>query len=289
MRQLTAVILCLGSLPLLAQTDGWTFRTRLEFRANFRDSKEAAFPLRFPFPSVQLPVGQTVGFEQTVDPGRHGELSVAQVRLDAIYGNIFAAHAQLHAEDKYRRNPTSEDKKMDADELWVRLGPKPEFLERPARTSVFLQMGKFPKMERQPIRLLESYGLAATSFNRFEDVGFMTGGTIGRNLYWRAQATTGNPFYFRDPNALAGDNGIRELLLPNPDPHFKSGFPILYNSETEGYFLRTDHVQLGEGLGYRWQNEAQTTGFDAIVFHYRRSMADQETLTGTFYRGDLHF
>ena len=108
MRQLTAVILCLGSLPLLAQTDGWTFRTRLEFRANFRDSKEAAFPLRFPFPSVQLPVGQTVGFEQTVDPGRHGELSVAQIRLDAIYGNLFAAHAQLHAQDKYRRNPTSE-------------------------------------------------------------------------------------------------------------------------------------------------------------------------------------
>src|SRR5438128_2456200 len=206
MRQLTAVILCLGSLPLLAQTDGWTFRTRLEFRANFRDSKEAAFPLRFPFPSVQLPVGQTVGFEQTVDPGRHAELSVAQIRLDAIYGNVFAAHAQLHAQDKYRRNPTSEDRKMDADELWIRLGPKPEFLERPAATSVFLQMGKFPKMERQPIRLLESYGLAATAFNRFEDVGFMTGGSIGRNLYWRLQATSGNPLYFRDPNALAGDN-----------------------------------------------------------------------------------
>ncbi len=289
MRHLTAVILCLGSLPLFAQTNGWTFRTRLELRANYRDSKEATFPLRFPFPPSFLPVGQTVGFEQTVDPGHHGELSVAQVRLDAIYGNIFAAHAQLHAQDKYRRNPTSEDKKIDADELWIRLGPKPDFFECPAGTSLFLQMGKFPKMERQPIRLLESYGLAATAFNRFEDIGFMTGGSIRRNFYWRLQATSGNPLYFRDPNALAGDNGIKELLLANPNPRLKSGIPILYNTETEGYALDTSHVQFGQAIGYRWQNDAQTFGYDAIVFHYRRTLEDEENapLTGTFYGADL--
>src|SRR5207245_6420744 len=103
-------------------------------------------------------------------------------------------------------------------------------------------------------RLLENDGLAAPLSNRCEDDSFMTGGTIGRNFYWRAQATTGNPLYFRDPNALAGDNGIRELLQPNPDPRFKSGFPILYNTETEGYFLRTDHVQAGEGPGDRGAN-----------------------------------
>ena len=289
MRKFTGLLLCLGSLPLFAQTDGWSFRTRLELRANYRDSKEARFPLRFPFPPSFLPVGQTVGFEQTVDPGHHGELSVAQIRLDANYGSIFAAHAQLHAQDKYRRNPTSEDKKADADELWLRIGPKPDFLDRPQRSSIFLQMGKFPKMERQPIRLVESYGLAATAFNRFEDVGFMTGGTVGRNLYWRLQATSGNPLYFRDPNALAGDNGIRELLQPNPDPRLKSGFPILYNTETEGYALDTQHVQVGEGIGYRWQNAAQTFGYDAIVFHYRRKMSDAEDapLTGTFYGVDI--
>ncbi|MGH9422142.1 MAG: hypothetical protein ACRD3J_19350, partial [Thermoanaerobaculia bacterium] len=158
---------------------------------------------------------------------------------------------------------------------------------RPERTSFFLQMGKFPKMERQPIRLLESYGLAATAFNRMEDVGFMGGGSVGRNFYWRLSGTTGNPLFFRDPNALAGDNGIKELLQLNPDPELKSGFPILYNAETEGYFLRTEHVQFGQGIGYRWQNDAQTFGFDAVAFHYRRSMADQEKLTGTFYGGDL--
>jgi hypothetical protein len=289
MRSITGLLLCLGSLPLFAQTDGWSFRTRLEFRANYRDSKEARFPLKFPFPTVQLPIGQTVAFEQTVDPGRHAELSVAQVRLDASYGTVFTAHAQLHAQDKYRRNPTSEDKKIDADELWIRIGPKPDFLDRPSRSSIFLQMGKFPKMERQPIRLLESYGLAATAFNRFEDVGFMTGGSVGRNLYWRVQATSGNPLYFRDPNALAGDNGIKELLLPNPDPRLKSGFPILYNTETQGYSLNTEHLQVGEAIGYRWQNGAQTFGIDAIAFHYRRNMSDSEkpARSGTFYGSDI--
>ena len=289
MRRITGLLLCLGSLPLSAQSDSWSFRTRLELRANYRDSNEARFPLRFPFPASFLPAGQTIGFEQTVDPGRHAELSVAQVRLDANYGSIFAAHAQLHAQDKYRRNPTSEDKKFDADELWIRIGPKPDFLERPQRSSIFLQMGKFPKMERQPIRLLESYGLAATAFNRFEDVGFMTGGSVGRNLYWRVQATSGNPLYFRDPNALAGDNGIKELLQPNPDPRLKSGFPILYNTETEGYALDTGHLQLGEAIGFRWQNGAQTFGYDAIAFHYRRKLSDAENapLTGTFYGVDI--
>ncbi len=284
-----AVILFFAPLSLFAQTNAWTFRTRLELRANYRDTNEARFPLRFPFPPSFLPVGQTVGFEETVNSGRHGELSVAQIRLDANYGSVFAAHLQLHGQDKYRRNPTSEDRQTDADEMWIRLGPKPDFLERPSRSSLFLQMGKFPKMERQPIRLLESYGLAATAFNRFEDVGFMGGGTIGRNLYWRLQGTSGNPLYFRDPNALAGDNGIKELLTLHPNPRLKSGFPILYNTETEGYFLKTDHAQFGQAIGYRWQNEAQTYGFDAIAFHYCRSMADEENapLTGTFYGADI--
>ncbi len=289
MRRILAAILWLISASAIAQTADtkWTFKQRVELRANLRDSKRERFPLKFPFPPSFLPRGQTVGFEETVEAGRHAELSVAQLRLDAAYGNWFLAHAQVHAQDKYRRNPTSEDRKIDADELWLRLGIKPEFLERPQGTSLFLQMGKFPKMERQPLRLLESYGLAATVFNRFEDVGFMAGGSVGRNLYWRLQATSGNPFYFRDANALAGDNGIRELLTPFPDPHYKSGFPILYNTETEGYVLKTEHVQFGQGIGYRWQNEEQTFGFDAIAFHYRRRMAREDRLTGTFYGAEL--
>lgn len=288
-----AVGLCLAAFPAMAQdsagaaTSPWTWKTKIELRGNYRNSRETVFPLKFPFPSSFLPVGQTKGFEETVDAGTHAELSVAQLKLDLGYGKWFLAHTQLHAQDKYRRNPTSNDRKIDADELWLRFGVKPEFLDRPEATSFFMQLGKAPKMERQPVRLLESYGLAATSFNRFEDVQAMVGGSIGRNLYWRLQASTGNPLYFRDPNALAGDNGIPALLLPNPNPALKSGFPILYNAEVEGYTLRTDHVQFGQGIGYRWQTEDQSAGFDVIAFHYRRSMSEGEKLTGTFYQGDL--
>jgi hypothetical protein len=292
MRRIAAAAIGLfTTIPLFAQTttSDWTFKSRIELRANYRNSDAERFALRFPFPPSFLPIGQTQGFEETVDAGSHAELSVAQIKLDVGYGNWFLAHTQLHAQDKYRRNPTSADRKIDADELWIQFGPRPEFLARPERTSFFVQLGKFVKMERQPIRVLESYGLAATSFNRFEDVGVMTGGSIGRNLYWRLTGTSGNPLYFRDPNALAGDNGIKELLQPNPDPKLKSGFPILYDTRVEDLALDTKRMSFGQGIGYRWQNEAQTAGFDAVVFHYRRNLRDDNSapLTGTFYGVDI--
>jgi hypothetical protein len=120
-----------------------------------------------------------------------------------------------------------------------------------------------------------------------EDIQALIGGTIGRNFYWRFQAANGNPLFLRDPNALAGDNGVKGLHDIPPDPKLKSGFPILYNAETEGYVFDTSHVQYGEGLGYRWANDDQSTGFDFIAFHYRRELADREKLTGTFYGGDI--
>jgi hypothetical protein len=284
------VLLVLCALPLAAQQPPqtpWFWGAKLELRGNYRNSPDEKFPLRFPFPPDFLPVGQTVGFEETVNAGHHAELSVAQLRLDLGYGKFFLAHTQVHAQDKYRRNPTSEDKKFDADELWIRFGEKPDFLERPDGTSFFAQLGKQPRMERQPTRLLESYGLTATAFNRFEDVQAIVGGTIGRNFYWRLVGANGNPLYFRDPNALAGDNGIKELLQKNPDPALKSGFPIFYNAETEDYFFNTEHFQFGQGLGYRWQNAAGTRGFDAIAFHYKRKMVFEDRLTGTFYGAEI--
>ncbi|HXG57427.1 MAG TPA: hypothetical protein VNL91_00190 [Thermoanaerobaculia bacterium] len=288
LRRTAIVLLLITAIPAVGQEqERWSFRHRLEIRANYRDSDEARFQLRFPFPPEMLRPGRTAGFLETVDPGSHGELSVVSLQLDAAYGDWFAARAKVHVQDKYRRNPTSGDKQVDAEELFVRIGPKPEFLDRPEGTSFFVQVGKAPKMERQPLRLLESYGVAATAFNRFEDLQVLSGGTIGRNFYWRVQVANGNPLYFRDTNALAGDNGVRELLRPNPDPDLNSGFPILYNAEAEGWGFRTDRLQLGEGLGYRWQNAARDLGFDLIVFHYRRTLEDEANLTGTFYGGDL--
>ncbi len=272
---LVSVVLFVVCSPAFAQ-NSWSTDYRLELRADYRWSDEESHPVPFP-PGAML---------RTPDPGHEVELNVADLQLDAGYGDLFAVRAKVHVQAKHRRNPTSTDRQIDADELFVRIGPKPEYLDRPKGTTVFLQAGKFPKMERQPVRLLESYGLAATSFNRFEDTQVLAGGTIGRSLYWRVQAANGNPLFFRDPNALAGDNGTDEELRGGT-PDFGSGFPILYNAETEDLFFNTDHVQVGEAIGYRWQRDDQTAGFDAIVFHYRRDMADREELTGTNYGGDL--
>lgn len=266
-----AVALSVVCLPAVAQNT-WNASYKLELRADYRWSDDEDHPVPFT-EEVTLHL-------KTPDPGHHVELNVADVQLDVDYGQWFAARAKVHLQGMHRRNPTSTDRQVDADELFVRFGPKPELLDRPSGTTVFLQAGKFPNMERQPVRLLESYGLAATSFNRFEDTQVLVGGTVGRSLYWRVQAANGNPLFFRDPNALAGDNGTA-------DPDYGSGFPILYNAESEDLFFNTDHVQVGEAIGYRWQREDQTAGFDAIVFHYQRDMADSEKLTGTRYGGDL--
>jgi hypothetical protein len=269
---LAALFVC---RPAVAQST-WNWAHRLELRADYRWSDDESHPVPFP-PGAAL---------ETPDPGHHLELNVGDLQLDAGYGEMFAVRAKVHFQAKHRRNPTSTDRQIDADELFVRIGRKPEFLERPEGTTFFVQAGKFPKMERQPVRLLESYGLAATAFNRFEDLQLLAGGTIGRSFYWRAQAANGNPLFFRDPNALAGDNGTAQELRGEAKD-FGSGFPILYNAETEDLFFKTDHMQLGEALGYRWQRPDQTAGFDAIVFHYQRELADRAQLTGTQYGGDL--
>lgn len=271
---LAALFVCLSAVA--QNPNPWSAGYRLELRADYRWSDEERHPVQFP-PGA---------FMDTPDPGHHVELNVADLQLDTGYGEVFAARAKVHFQAKHRRNPTSTDRTIDADELYVRFGRKPELLERPEKTTFFVQAGKFPKMERQPVRLLESYGLAATSFNRFEDVQLLTGGTVGRSFYWRVQAANGNPLFFRDANALAGDNGT-EQELRGEVKDFGTGFPILYNAETEDLFFNTDHVQWGEAIGYRWQREDQTAGFDAIVFHYSREMADREELTGTAYGGDL--
>jgi hypothetical protein len=272
-----AVALSVVCLPAVAQ-NLWNVGYKLELRADYRWSDDESHVNGF------APKDDDFRF-QTPDPGSHVELNVADVQLDIGYGEWLGARAKVHFEAKHRRNPTSTDQQVDADELYVRIGPYPEFLERPSGTSVFLQAGKFQKMERQPVRLLESYGLAATSFNRFEDTQVMLGGTIGRSLYWRAVASNGNPVFFRDPNALAGDNGTDAEL--RREREFGTGFPILYNAETEDLFFNTENVQTAGAVGYRWQRDDQSAGFDVIAFHYQRDLADRAELTGTNYGGDL--
>ncbi len=282
-----AVIALLVVCPAALAQNTWTWSHRFELRADYRWSDEESHPIPFPFPPSFIPPGQTRVLLQTPDPGSHVELNVADVTFDLGYGEWFLARAKIHAQALHRANPTSNDRQIDADELFIRVGKKPEMLDRPSGTSFFAQAGKAPKMERQPTRLLESYGLAATSFNRFEDTQFLVGGTVGRNFYWRAQASNGNPVFMRDPNALAGDNGKPNRVPPNPSVDIKSGFPILYDAEVESLVFETGNVEIGEALGYRWQTEDQRAGFDLIVFHYKRELAQSADLYGTFYNGDI--
>src|SRR5450759_4750384 len=95
----TAAVLLLCATATFAQDSpapAWSFNERLEIRANYRQSQYEKFQLKYPFPSLFLPVGQKAGFEETPDPGSHLELSVVQVKLDAKYGKWLSAHAQVH-------------------------------------------------------------------------------------------------------------------------------------------------------------------------------------------------
>ena len=222
-----------------------------------------------------------------MEPGTNWEASNVSLRLDLSYGKYFAARAEIDAIDLYERNPTSEDRDVDLDEAWVRFGERTELLDLPDATSFFAQFGKAPKIERQPVRLLESYGLSSTAFNRLEDVQALFGGSIGRNLYWRAQWSTGNPVFMRDTNALAGDNGTAALLGPSHGAERGSGFPILYDAEVEDLVFDDANPELGGALGYRWRSDASGAGFDVMAFYYARDLADEVDLRGTFYGGDL--
>lgn len=261
-------------------------RFGLEAKAHFRDSDQNRFRVPFRFPPEFLPVGQTEGFEETVNAGSHFEVSTVTLLVDAEWGDGLAAHGKIDFIDLYDRNPTSTDKKVDVDEAWIRFGIEPEPAALAPRTGVYLKIGKLPKFERQDDRHLESYGLVSTAFNRFEDAGAELGVSLGRHVYAKVSATQGNPVFIRDPNALAGDNGTPDQLRPNPDPELKTGIVILYDAEIED--LDADgELELGGGLGWRYADEAGRNGVDVLAWTYRRTLAETVELEGTFYGGDL--
>ena len=258
----------------------------LEAKANFRHSDDNQFEVNFGFKPIQLPVGQDKGFERTVNPGSHFELSNVTLFVDATWGEGLVAHGKVDFIDLYDRNPTSSDKKVDVDEAWIRLGQDPEPATLAPHGGVYFKVGKFPKFERQDDRHLESYGLVSTAFNRFEDTGAELGVNLGRHLYLKATATQGNPVFMRDPNALAGDNGTPALLRDNPDPKLHSGIVILYDAEVEDLDVDGE-LETGAGLGWRMADEAGRNGLDVLAWGYRRKLADKVELEGTFYGGDL--
>lgn len=284
------LLIILMPVALRAQeTDGGKpnlFTIHGELKAHYRWSEDSRFLLKFPFPPEFIPRGQTAVFERTVSPGSSFEVSVASVLLDIQPAESVMGRIRINFIDLYNRNPTSTDQTVNVKEAWVQFGKRTEFLQVVEGSRVYVLFGKAPKFERQPDRNLESYGLVSTAFNRFEDLQLQAGGNFGSHFYWRAQISNGNPVFFRDPNALAGDNGNDDFRFPNPELHLNSGFPILYDAEAEEFSFQ-DKVEVGAGAGVRFQSESLENGLDLFGFIYRRDLAEHVDLRGTFYGGDL--
>jgi hypothetical protein len=281
-----AVALSQAAAPAAdAEADGFKLKLSGELKLHGRWSEDDRFPLAFPFPPEFVPVGEPDVALQTVAPGTSLELGRALVNLDVEMPRSISAHVQVGFVNLYDRNPTSTDHSVDVREAWIAFGTKRGSLDPlPEAPAFYALVGKAPKLERQPFRRLESYGLVSTAFNRFNDLQLQLGGSIGTHVYFAAQLSNGNPTFMRDPNALAGDNGTD--MPPSPDPKLHSGFPILYHAEVEELEL-DDRFEYGGALGLRFLSADQQRGLDVMGFYYRTRLSEGAKLRGTFYEGDL--
>lgn len=259
------------------------FRISGEVKAHYRWSQEDDFPLTF-FPPEFTPVGRDSVELRTVSPGSSLEVSKATIFLEADFPRSIFGRVKIDFIDLYDRNPTSGDRNVDVDEAYLRFGMKYESLEPFAGSHAYALFGKAPKFERQLFWRFSSYGLVSTAFNRFNDIQLQFGGSIGTHFYFRAQVSNGNPIFMRDPNALAGDNGV--VPPPNPDITLNSGFPIFYHAEVEEIAF-DDNMVGGFGAGLRFLSENQETGIDILGFYYQTTLSEAAPLNGTFYEGDL--
>lgn len=282
-------LLLLMAMTLPMPVFGQTLDLQLEVKAHYRDSEQAKFPTRFPFSAAELPIGETSAFVETVDEGSHAEVSLVSLAGKWQPAASWQLQFKIDAVDLYDRNPTSGDRKLDVDTLFLRYGDAFGATQIPSQNSVYAQLGKFKKFEQQRERRTESYGVVSTAFNRFEDSGIETGFDLPSGLYGRLSYTTGNPVFMRDSNALAGDNGTENFRIPpnlNPNPRLKSGIVMLYDAEIEGFDLSSD-PEIGVGLGYRFNSADQNQKLDIMAYHYQRDLSDTRKLNGTFYGGDL--
>ncbi len=248
---------------------------KLEVRGHHRSSEDLS--LQAPFPPDT--------FQRTVDPGDSSEISRITLFSKVQFSESWLMLSKLDLVDLYERNPTTSDREIDIDTLIFRYGTKHTHGLLPEETSYYAQIGKFGKFERQEDRHLESYGLISTAFNRLEDTGLEFGVDLPQGFYGKLSYTTGTPLFFRDPNALAGDNGV-EFASDPEDPDHNSGMLILYDAEVEDFDL-SENPETSVGLGYRWLNDEGSTRINALIHHNERELADTIELEGTGYGGDL--
>lgn len=290
-RCLLTFLIALSTLtagPSVADTTGVEeeeprFQFGIEVKGHWRSSDDTELTTNFPDPFRE---GENVRIG-TVEPGDHLELSVVTFSLDGRFrGDRLHFRLKVDTIDEYDKNPTSTDNDVDLDEAWLRFGHEREPGDPAMASGFYFKLGKMPAFERQDDRHLESYGLVATAFNRMEDIGGELGWRAGRHLWGRVTVSEGNPFFFRDPTALAGDNGT-PILLTGALPELASGLAILYDAETED--ISFDNPEIGVGVGLHFGDEVGDRSLDVLLWARRREMAERVDLTGTFYGGDLDF
>jgi hypothetical protein len=255
-------------------------------KANVRHTKDERFLDPFPFPDNFFPPGQNQIFERTVSPGSSLEVSNVALIGEADFTPHIAARAEVHFIDLYNRNPTSSDDVIAVREAWLRLGKKYEALEPAPGTTAYLLVGRAPRFTKPRLRRLESYGLWGTAVGRFEENQIEAGGSAGKSVYWRAQVASPNPLFFRDTNALAGDNGTPQNVPGSVDPVFNSGFPILYDAKASD-LNSYGKYQVGFGLGWRRPRAEGKTSLDVLGWYFHRTLVDRARIRGTFYGGDI--
>ena len=262
------------------------FRFSAELKSNFRHSTPEQFKLSFPFPANFIPPGEDGVFMRTAAPGSSAEISNVALVAEADLTRDISAKVRVHFLDLYNRNPISTDDRVFIREAWVRFGASTTGLESIPGTTFFVLAGKAPRFSRQEKRRLESYGLWGTAVGRFEEVQLQVGGTFGRHITWRASAASPNALFFRDPNALAGDNGTPDRAPGNVHPVYQSGFPILYDSKAQDLTFG-GKFQFGGGLGLHFVSENGEREMDALAWVFRRDLLDSVPIRGSFYSGDL--
>ena len=260
------------------------FRIGGEIKAHFRDSQPEELRLNFPFPPSFIPPGQTAVFARTVAEGKSFEVSTANLVAEGELGGGVSAKVEVHFYDLYNRNPTSSDDRVFLRQAWVRFGDKYESLQAQPGTTLYVLFGLAPRFSKQVTRRLESYGLWGTAVGRFEQPQLEAGGSFGRHVYWRGMVGNGNPVFFRDVNALAGDNGTPERVPGDVHPVYESGFPILYDAKPADLNV-SDRFEVGGGLGARFGDSEW--GLDLLGWYFQREMQDEARIRGTFYEGDL--
>jgi hypothetical protein len=259
------------------------FRLGGELKAGLRWSKAELSSVFFPFPASFVPPAQRPVFMRTPDPGARLDFQYLALSGDGEISSGVLARFEVRFSDLYNRNPTSSDDRVFVRQAFVRFGTKPESADE-AGSRLYAQAGMAPRFTKQTTRALESYGMWATAIGRFEQPQLELGARLGKRAYLRAMVGAGNPLFFRDTNALAGDNGTPERQPGRVDPIYESGFPILYDAKATD--LRSSgRFEWGAGAGGRWG--AGEKFVDVSGWYFTRRLAERARLRGTSYSGDL--